>query len=112
MKKDAMNLKEVKELWFMGLERGKRRGKRYNLKKGLLLKTVSLSPLSQQLLTGDVVSGRCLLSLVSLGNFLSLTIRPPPKKGVIPFCCLFFVAGGRGSPLHGLLQSSPSSSSS
>lgn len=57
---------------------------------------MSLSPLSQQLLTGDVVAGRCLLSLVSLGNFLSLTIHPPPKKGVIPFCCFFFVAGGGG----------------
>lgn len=45
---------------------------------------MSLS-LFQQLLTGDVVTGKCLLSLVGFGNFLSLTIRPPPKKGVIFF---------------------------
>lgn len=35
MKKDAINLKEVKELWYMGLERGKEKGEMiyYTLKK-------------------------------------------------------------------------------
>lgn len=48
-----------------------------------------MSPLSQQLLTGYVVTGRCLQNLVSFGNFLSFTIRLPPKKRGDNFVLLF-----------------------